>query len=209
MTDSVIGILKMPIGNLQSAWNALYELGFDPLWIDQTSSFDELTHLIVPGVGHFGAVMGHLEAAGFPSRIREFAASGRPVLGICVGMQLLADIGTEGGETPGLGLVRGMVKKLPNGDGLRLPHVGWSSVAFRHDHPVFDGIKSERDFYFVHSYAMNVDNPDDCLGETTYGAGFTSIVGHDNVLGFQFHPEKSQVNGLKLLENFCNWDGRC
>lgn len=209
MADPVIGIMKMPIGNLQSAWNALHELAFDPLWMDETSDYDDLTHLIVPGVGHFGAVMGHLEARGLPARIRAFAATGRPLLGICVGMQLLADTGTEGGETPGLGLVRGRVEKLPNGDGLRLPHVGWSSVEIRNPHPVFEGLKTNRDFYFVHSFAMKVESPGDCLGETTYGRPFASIVGHANVVGFQFHPEKSQVNGLKLLENFCYWDGRC
>jgi glutamine amidotransferase len=204
-----IGILRMPIGNLQSAWNALHELGFDPQFVDERADFGALSHLVIPGVGNFSAVMAQLDARGLPSRVREFAASGRPVLGICVGMQLLARTGTEGGDTQGLALIDARVERLPNGAGLRLPHVGWSPVRFRRPHPVFEGLKSERDFYFVHAYAMLAAADGDWLGETTYGAPFVSVVGRANVVGVQFHPEKSQVNGLKLLENFARWDGRC
>lgn len=207
---SEIGILKMPIGNLQSVMNAVYENGFDPVLVDENADLDDLTHLIVPGVGHFRAVMQHLEALGWPDKVRAFAASGRPTLGICVGMQLLATRGMEGEETPGLGLVKALVDRLPEGnDMLRLPHMGWNSVALRRKHPVLDGIKPNRDFYFVHTYAMQTEDDADWIGETVYGHPFTSIVGRDNVLGFQFHPEKSQTNGMKLIENFCNWDGKC
>ena len=207
---SEIGILKMPIGNLQSVMNAVYENGFDPVLVDENADLDDLTHLIVPGVGHFRAVMQHLEALGWPDKVRAFAASGRPTLGICVGMQLLSTRGMEGEETPGLGLVKALVDRLPEGnDMLRLPHMGWNSVALRRKHPVLDGIKPNRDFYFVHTYAMQTEDDADWIGETVYGHPFTSIVGRDNVLGFQFHPEKSQTNGMKLIENFCNWDGKC
>lgn len=207
---SEIGILKMPIGNLQSVMNAVYENGFDPVLVDENADLDDLSHLIVPGVGHFRAVMQHLEALGWPDKVRAFAASGRPTLGICVGMQLLATRGTEGEETPGLGLVKALVDRLPEGnDMLRLPHMGWNSVALRRKHPVLEGIKPNRDFYFVHTYAMQTEDDADWIGETVYGRPFTSIVGRDNVLGFQFHPEKSQTNGMKLIENFCNWDGKC
>ncbi len=195
------------MGNLRSAYNAVYENGFDPIFVDSDSNFDDLSHLIVPGVGNFRAVMGHLEEAGLVDRIRGFAATGRPLLGICAGMQLLAEWGTESGDTPGLGLVHGRVERLP--EGKVLPHVGWSSVKFRFDHPVLDGIKPGRDFYFVHSYALQTDHDEEFLGETEYGAPFASIVARDNVVGFQFHPEKSQANGLKLIENFCLWDGHC
>jgi len=206
----VIGILKMPMGNLRSAYNAVYENGFDPMLLDKDGAFDDLSHLIVPGVGNFRAVMQHLEGEGLPARIKDFAASGRPVLGICVGMQLFAERGTESGETAGLGLVHGTVERLPAEEkSLVLPHVGWSTVTVHFDHPVTDGIKPGRDFYFVHSYALQTDNPEEALGETEYGAPFVSIVARDNVVGFQFHPEKSQSNGLKLIENFCRWDGRC
>ncbi len=206
----MIGILRMPICNLQSVWNAVYgQLGLDPMIVDAESETDELTHLIVPGVGNFRAVMHHLEEQDLTDRIRAFADTGRPLLGICAGMQLLATTGTEGGETRGLNLVPGKVLRLPEDKELRLPHVGWNTVTVRHLHPVFDGLKSDRDFYFVHSYAMLTDDEADWLAETDYGRPFASIVGRGNVIGFQFHPEKSQANGLRLLENFCHWDGKC
>jgi glutamine amidotransferase len=205
--EPAIGILRMPIGNLRSAFNAVYENGFDPVFVDETSDFDPLTHLIVPGVGNFRAVMNHLQEHGLVDRIRSFAASGRPLLGICAGMQLFAERGTESGETSGIGLIHGSIDRLPNGQ--PVPHVGWSQVELRFAHPVVDGIKPGRDFYFVHSYALQNGLPDEVLGETEYGARFASIVARDNIVGFQFHPEKSQANGLKLIENFCNWDGRC
>jgi imidazole glycerol-phosphate synthase subunit HisH len=205
----MIGLLKMPIANLKSAWNALYENGIDPILVDELSDFDELTHLIVPGVGNFRAVMENLNQRGLPAKIRAFADSKRPLLGICVGMQLLATWGTESEMTQGLNLVPGKVVKLVENGELRLPHVGWNTVSLRRNHPVFEGVKPNRDFYFVHSYGFVPDNDDDWLGETTYGRPFASVVARNNVVGFQFHPEKSQTNGIKLLENFCHWDGRC
>ena len=205
--EPAIGILRMPIGNLRSVFNAVYENGFDPLFVDESSNFDPLTHLIVPGVGNFRAVMDHLRQHGLIERIRDFAASGRPLLGICAGMQLFAERGMESGETPGIGLIHGSIDRLPNGQ--PLPHVGWSQVELHFAHPVVDGIKPGRDFYFVHSFALQDGRADEVLGETEYGARFASMVARDNIVGFQFHPEKSQANGLKLIENFCNWDGRC
>jgi len=204
-----IGILKMPIANLRSVWNALYENGQEPILVDQSSDFDDLTHLIVPGVGNFRAVMQNLDERGLPERIRAFADTKRPLLGICVGMQLLATWGTEGILTKGLGLVPGKVDRLPEEGGLRLPHVGWNMMTPRRAHPIFEGIKPRRDFYFVHSYGFQPENDADWLAETIYGRPFACVVGRNNVIGFQFHPEKSQVNGIKLLENFCNWDGEC
>lgn len=205
--DPDIGILKMPMGNLRSAYNAVYQCGFDPLYVDGSDDWDALSHLIVPGVGNFKAVMAHLAEDGLVARLKAFAASGRPLLGICAGMQLLAERGTESGETPGLGLVHGVVDRFP--EGLVLPHVGWSSVEFRFRHPVSEGVKAGRDFYFVHSYALRSDRPDEALGTSEYGTPFVSVVARGNVVGFQFHPEKSQANGLKLIENFCGWDGQC
>ena len=143
-----IGILRMPMGNLQSAWNAVYELGFDPVFLDADGDFDSVSHLIVPGDGNFRAVMQHLESSGATTAIREFAASGRPVLGICSGMQVLADKGLESGGTPGLGLVPGTVQIMTPEGNLRLPHIGWNSAEVRIDHPVFEGLKPNRDFYY-------------------------------------------------------------
>lgn len=207
----MIGIITMPIGNLQSVWNALHENGFDCAWVDETTATDAITHLIVPGVGHFRAVMQNLESRELARTIRAFAASGRPLLGICAGMQLLASLGTEGGaETRGLDLIPGRVDRMPERGEVRLPHVGWNTVALRRAHPVFEGIKPRRDFYFAHAYALGCDTPADCLGETDHGEAFASVVARANVIGVQFHPEKSQANGIRLLANFCNWDGgRC
>jgi glutamine amidotransferase len=205
--EPAIGILKMDMGNLRSAYNAVYECGFDPVFVESAEEFGGLTHLIVPGDGNFRAVMSNLETAGLAQGIRAFAESGRPLLGICSGMQLLAERGTESGETPGLGLIHGTVERLPE-DQL-LPHVGWSEVELRLKHPVTDGIKPGRDFYFVHSYAIQDADPEEVLGEAEYGAVFAAMVARENIVGFQFHPEKSQANGLRLIENFCNWDGRC
>lgn len=204
-----IGLVRMPIGNLQSAWNALYELGFDPVYLDAASDYDSISHLIVPGDGNFRAVMQHIDVVQLGSCIRGFAASGRPTLGICVGMQILATRGTESAETSGLGLIEGVVQRMEPAGRVRLPHIGWNSVSVVRDHPVFAGLKRERDFYFVHSFAFAPTHGADCLATTDYGGTFASVVGRSNVLGFQFHPEKSQINGLKLIENFCNWDGKC
>ena len=205
---AAVGIVKMPIANLRSVWNALHENGLDPVLVDESSPHDDLSHLIVPGVGHFQAVMENLEQRGLAGRIRAFAATGRPLLGICVGMQLLAAEGTEGAPTKGLGLIAGTVRRLPEGGHLRLPHVGWNTLTLSRPHPVFEGIKPNRDFYFVHSYAFETGRAEDSLGVTDYGPVFTSVVARDNIVGVQFHPEKSQINGIRLLENFCNWDGK-
>jgi len=199
----------MPLGNLQSVWNAMHISGFDPEFVDENTDFDDLTHLIIPGVGHFKAVMEHLNSKGLPERIRNFASSGRPLLGICVGMQLLGRSSTEGTKTAGLGLVDATVTRLPSDNGLMLPHIGWSPVELRRDHPVTEGLKQGRDYYFVHSYAMAGDDEGPAVGVSSYGREFISIVGEKNVVGFQFHPEKSQSNGLLLLTNFGRWSGEC
>lgn len=205
----MIGILDLGMGNLRSLSNAIEHNGFDAEVTETQAPFDDFTHLIIPGVGHFRAAMGAVFERQLRAPVQAFAASGRPVLGVCLGMQLLAAMGTEGGEMEGLGLVAGTVRKLELAPGLRIPHVGWNSLAKTKDHPIYEGLKQDRDFYFVHSFALHCDDPADVLGETDYGGPVTAAVGHANVVGFQFHPEKSEINGLKLLENFCLWDGRC
>lgn len=208
--SETIGLVRTPIGNLQSAYNAFYELGFDPVWVDREfEDYEALSHLVVPGVGHFAAVMANLVESGLAENIVKFAHTGKPVMGICVGMQILATLGTEGSQTQGLGLIKGRVDRLSTDPKVRLPHVGWNTVEFRNKHPVIEGIKEGRDFYFVHTYGMTVDDDKYALGYTNYGRKFASIVANNNVIGCQFHPEKSQVNGMKILENFCFWDGSC
>jgi len=205
----MIGILDIGMGNLRSMANAIDLGGFDPLVVAEASAFDDLTHLVIPGVGHFGAAMSEISVRNLSQGIRDFADSGRPLLGVCLGMHLLAAMGEEGGLSEGLGFISGTVRRLEPGPGMRVPHVGWNELEIRRNHPVFEGIKANRDFYYVHSFAMFCESDESVLGTTDYGGSVTAVVGHGNVLGFQFHPEKSQTNGLKLIENFCLWDGRC
>lgn len=204
----MIGILDIGMGNLRSVQNAVYQNGFEPIVVTAAANFDDLTHLILPGVGNFSAAVPEIERRQLKQPILDFVASGRPLLGTCLGMQLLMSVSEEGGTHAGLGLVEGKVKRL-SGEGLRVPHVGWNVLNMTQSHPVFQGIKSGRDFYFVHSYAAVCEDEADLLGTTEYGGAVTAVVGRANVVGMQFHPEKSQVNGLRLIENFCRWDGKC
>lgn len=130
-------------------------------------------------------------------------------MGICLGMQLLGEKGLEGSEVPGLGLVAGLSSKLPEDGVRRVPHMGWNSIEILHPHPVLEGIPSESDFYFVHSYAIEGFEESQALTMTNHGVDFLSGVYHANLVGFQFHPEKSQRNGSRIIENFVSWDGSC
>lgn len=203
-----IGVIDIGIGNLGSLRNALYSQGWDTVLASEADHFDDITHLILPGVGSFAAAMQRLDDGGLTGQIRRFASSGRPLLGICLGMQLLAGFGSEGGKIEGLGLIPGQVDPI-SGAGLRIPHVGWNNARQVHEHPVLDGIRDDVDFYFVHSYRFVANDPNTIIAQTEYGEKFPSIVGKANVIGAQFHPEKSQTNGLRLLDNFCMWDGTC
>lgn len=172
------------------------------------AQFDDLTHLILPGVGNYSAAMPAIETRALRQPILDFVASGRPLLGTCLGMQLLMAVGEEGGIHTGLGLIPGRVTRLAC-QGLRVPHVGWNVLNMIQPHPIYEGIKNGRDFYFVHSYVAVCEDGYDLFGSTQYGGTVTAVIGRANVVGIQFHPEKSQVNGLRMIENFCNWDGQC
>lgn len=203
----MIGILNIGLGNVQSVFNAVYENGYDPIFVDKPEMLADLSHFILPGVGNFNAVKQRLEQLGFVQAIDELVASGTPTLGICLGMQLLATTGTEGGDSRGFNIIKANVAAMIPKGNLRLPHVGWNEVNFTQVHPVFDEIKDKRDFYFVHSYHMTCNYPANVIATTNYGSEFVCAVANKNVIGVQFHPEKSQKNGMKLLENFCEWDG--
>lgn len=205
----MIGILDIGMSNLRSVQNAVCQNGFDPVTVNAVANFDDLTHLIIPGVGNFSAAVPEIDSRNLRQPILDFAASGRALLGTCLGMQLMMSVGEEGGIHQGLGLIAGKVTRLKGGDGLRIPHVGWNILNVAQSHPIFQSIKSGRDFYFVHSYAAECDRETDLLATTEYGGAVTAVIGRDNVVGVQFHPEKSQVNGLRLIENFCRWDGKC
>lgn len=204
-----IGIVSVGIGNLGSVHHALYRNGWDSVFVRGPDDLQGLTHLVLPGVGAYSAAMQRLNDAGLVDPIRKLAEDGLPILGICLGMQLLASEGTEGGITEGLGLIPGRVVPIVPHEGQRLPHTGWNEMHQLRKHPVLSGIRDNADFYFVHSYRFEPSEPDAALGTTEDGADFVSAVGRGNVVGFQFHPEKSQINGLRLLDNFCAWDGTC
>lgn len=204
-----VGILDIGIGNIGSVTNAIYSQGWDSMPVKAPDHLSSITHLIIPGVGSFSYAMNKLRALNLDAAIRNFAAQGRPILGICLGMQLLADMGSEGGATLGLGLVNGSVNPIKKTSGLRLPHIGWNDALRVNDHPLLEGVKSQVDFYFVHSYCFNATYGENIILETEYGEHFPSMIVKENVVGVQFHPEKSQRNGLRLLDNFCLWGGQC
>lgn len=204
-----IGIVDVGIGNLGSVRQALYNLGWDSVSVSTPADFSAISHLLLPGVGAFAAAMEKLNKARLVGPIRQFAGEGKPVLGICLGMQLMATQGTEGGITSGLDLVPGSIEPIDTSHGLRIPHVGWNEAHQKRKHPLLKGIRDDVDFYFVHSYRFVVADEEHVLAETEYGERFPSIVGCCNVVGAQFHPEKSQSNGIRILDNFCLWDGQC
>jgi glutamine amidotransferase len=204
-----IGIIDVGIGNIGSLRGALYSQGWDAQTVSAPDDMDGITHLLLPGVGSFATAMRRLNAAGLVQPIRRHAADGHPIMGICLGMQLLADHGTEGGDSEGLGLIPGDVIAFDKDPNLRLPHVGWNVLHPRQPHPLLKGIRQDVDFYFVHSYFFSARRETDVVGATEYGVSYPSFVASGSVVGVQFHPEKSQRNGLRLLDNFCQWDGAC
>lgn len=204
-----VGVVSVGIGNIGSLRHALDSQGWDTVPVASPELLDSLTHLILPGVGAFPAAMNKLEEAQLLQPLKDFAASGRPLLGICLGMQLLATVGTEGEDRIGLDLIGGTVRRLPQSSLLRLPHVGWNEIRIVRPHPVLEKVRDGADMYFVHSYHFEARDEEVIIGQTDHGCEFASIVGRGNVIGVQFHPEKSQFYGLRMLDNFCLWDGKC
>ena len=156
--------------------------------------------LVLPGVGAFAACMTALSERGFDQLVCERVAQGTPLLGVCVGMQMLFEESEEFGRTRGLGLLRGRVRRFS--DDLVVPQVGWNQIRQRRAHPLFEGIADEAFFYFVHSFYCEPADDTVVLGDTDYGVAYASVVAQKNVSGVQFHPEKSQATGLRLLANF-------
>lgn len=199
----MISIIDYGMGNVRSVQNALDYLGHANQLIQRAAEIRSAEKLILPGVGSFTEAMenlSHLEVIG---AIREAAAAGTPFLGICLGMQLLADQGDEGGLRDGLGLIGGTARRLATGDTrLKVPHMGFNQVTYMKPSNLFVGIDDASHFYFAHSYVL--DCPRDCVTAiAVHGSPFTAAVQRDNVMGSQFHPEKSQSHGLRFLQNFC------
>jgi glutamine amidotransferase len=199
----VIGVVNYGIGNLRSVANALSAIGADFQMIDDPKMLASCDKAILPGVGAFGACTSALEAQGFREPVLAHAAAGKPLLGICVGMQMLAEQGTEFGNHAGLGLVPGTVVEIPRtSPDIRLPHVGWSALKTTKDCPLLQKLPADSCAYFVHSYHFAAADPSDVAAQVDYGSPVTAAVAKGAVFGVQFHPEKSQAVGLAILKNF-------
>lgn len=196
-----VAVVDYGRGNLHSVIKALRHIGARPELVTQPAELDRFDRLVVPGVGAFADAMARLGRQEMTGPILSLAARGRPVLGICLGMQILLSSGSEGGDTAGLGLIPGSVRPL-HGHGLKVPHVGFNSVRWERRSGLTRGIPSGTHFYFVHSYAAFPAAAGDWLGSTDYGLRFAAAAGRANVYGTQFHPEKSGQAGLVLLANF-------
>ncbi len=208
----MLAVIDYGSGNLKSVSQALQRAA-------QTSGLDEeilvtsnpadlysAERLVLPGVGAFADCMAGLEKIpGIKTALEDTVVKeGKPFLGICVGMQLMANTGFENGRQQGLSWIEGEVTALPRG-AWKVPHMGWNELTIVKSHPVFENIPGQTDFYFVHSYHFECNNSEDCLATTDYGVRICSVVGRDNILGVQFHPEKSQLQGLRFLINFLKW----
>ncbi|TQS73215.1 imidazole glycerol phosphate synthase subunit HisH [Rhodobacteraceae bacterium] len=199
-------------GNLHSAQKAFermaHEAGSGTIVV--TSEPDVVARadrIVLPGDGAFASCHAALHRyTGLFDAISEGVQAGKPFMGICIGMQMLATRGLEFGETAGFGWIPGEVVKItPDNPDLKVPHMGWNDLVIDHPHPVFDGVETGDHAYFVHSYHFKVSNPAHRLAHVDYAAPVTAIVGRDNIIGTQFHPEKSQATGLRIIANFLGW----
>jgi glutamine amidotransferase len=199
-----VAIIDYGVGNLRSVEKAFAAMGCEAVVTSDESSLRSAERLVLPGVGAFAACMRELSARGFDELVRERVKNGTPLLGVCVGMQMLFEESEEFGKTLGLGLLRGRVRRFPGHlpGNLVVPQVGWNQVSQRGIHPLLVDIPDKAFFYFVHSYFCEADDGAVVVAETDYGGLYPSVVARENIYGVQFHPEKSQAAGLRLLANF-------
>jgi len=199
-----VAIINYNVGNLASVYNACKKIGYEAVIEDNPKKLKKYDKIILPGVGAFGDAMAHLSEVGFDEAIKEFAKSGKYMIGICLGMQLLFNKSYEFGEFNGLGLIDGEVVEFDrthlSKENHKIPHVGWNKMFIQKKDRIFDKI-SDPYLYFVHSFHAKTDE-DYIIGKTFYGYEFVSAVNKDNIYGFQPHPEKSHEVGLKILKNF-------
>jgi glutamine amidotransferase len=195
-----VAIIDYGVGNLRSVEKAFHAGGVEAVVSSEEAVLRSADKLVLPGVGAFRACMEALTERGFDRLVRERVEEGTPLLGVCVGMQMLFEESEEFGRTSGLGFLRGRVRRFP--EGLRVPQVGWNQVEWKSGHALSEGISDKTFFYFVHSFFCEADEAAAVVGETEYGLSYASVVARGNVCGVQFHPEKSQAAGLRLLKNF-------
>lgn len=204
----MIAIVDYGMGNVRSLGNAFEYLGEDVVVTDDPKLMDAADRIVLPGVGAFGDAMKAMHQRGVIAPLtRQVMEARKPLLGICLGMQLVAKESVEHGCHQGLGWVDARIERLAPAAPLKVPHVGWNSLDFPEDDWLFKGVRrKEANFYFVHSFHMVCANPADCLATTDYGGQVTAVVRRENILVMQFHPEKSQDNGLRLLQNWVDWN---
>jgi glutamine amidotransferase len=197
----VIAILDYGMGNLRSVEKALAHVGVPSVRTADPEQVRAADAVVLPGVGAFRKAMEAVHARGLDDLVRERVDAGAPVIGLCLGMQLLFEHSTELGGSPGIGVLEGEVLPLESG-GLKVPQIGWNPVAWRGQSPLTEGLPDPTPMYHVHSFAVQPAHPEDVLGTAQYGTEFVTAVNRGNVYGVQFHPEKSGAHGLQLLANF-------
>jgi glutamine amidotransferase len=195
------------MGNLLSVYHAVEFAGREARICSTPKDLEPADRIILPGVGAFRDCILNLQNKGFIEILnKEVLIRNKPILGICLGMQAMARKSFEGGEHPGLGWFEADVIRIPLfSEGLSIPHMGWNDISYKNESPLFSGLPSHPDFYFVHSYYMKCDEPENVEATFEYGGAFTAAVRKNNIFATQFHPEKSQDYGLKVLNNFLNW----
>ncbi|MDA8533237.1 imidazole glycerol phosphate synthase subunit HisH [Candidatus Pelagibacter bacterium] len=206
----MIGLLDLGIGNLFSISNLFSKISKKKITIISEPNFlseniNEITHLVIPGVGSYPSAMETIEKSNWKKNIIKFKETNKPLLGICLGMQLFFNESEENGViTKGLGLLDGSVIKMIPKESFKLPHIGWNNLKLKKNDPILNGLNLDVDFYFLHSYKCLPTNDDILICTTDYSEMFPSIIRKENIIGFQFHPEKSSQIGQKLIENFLN-----
>ena len=203
----MVAIIDYGAGNLMSVKKALDYIGAESEITMDKEKIKAATHIILPGVGSFGDAMESMKNRGLVDTIKEAALSGKPFLGICLGLQLLFDSSDESEGVRGLSLLKGKVSSIPKDRGLKVPHMGWNSVSIKQHEGIFEDIPDESYFYFVHSYYLNSADEADVAGTAEYGVEIQCAVQRGNLCAVQFHLEKSGEIGLKLLENFLSLEG--
>jgi imidazole glycerol-phosphate synthase subunit HisH len=198
----LIAVVDYGMGNQRSVLNAFDAIGAPAELVAEPADVLRAERIVLPGVGAFRDAIAALRERGLAQAVRDAAAAGRPILGLCLGMQLLATRSREFGEHDGLGLIGGSVERISTEHGLRIPHVGWNDLEVRRADAILGGLGPEPTFYYVHSYEFVADDPETVTGVTDYGRAVTATVGSGNVFGVQFHPEKSAADGLALLRGF-------
>ncbi len=201
---STVAIVNYGIGNGGSITNMFRKLRRQAELVSSPEQVIAAQHLVLPGVGSFDACMAALNKSGLRDAVLQYSVSGRPLLGICVGMQMLT-LGSEEGNSSGLGIVRAYAKRIKSTPELRVPHIGWDTVRWQMpNHPLSKNLLDDNRFYFVHSYCVICESAANSLATCTYGEEFSAAIVRENIAGVQFHPEKSHRFGLQLLDNFSN-----